>query len=338
MIKDKIISLEYGSGGESYHRLVQEVFVPYFANPELIELGDAAICAFDDQRYLAMTTDAFVVKPLFFPGGDIGSLSVCGTINDLAMSGAKPLYLTCSMIIEAGFAMEDLQKICSSMAQTAKNAGVKIVAGDTKVVEKNACDGIFITTTGVGIFPYGYRRQKQVLATGDKIIISGDIACHGMAVMAARHNLHFEPQICSDVAPLDTLSAAARSVAGGVKLMRDPTRGGISGTLNEWADEHNCAIIIKEEAVPMSAEIAAACNLLGIDPFHVANEGKMVVVASQDQADAVLAAMQKHPLGTTSAIVGEIDMADDQGVYALTEIGSKRIVRTIDGEQLPRIC
>lgn len=335
MTKDEIITLQYGSGGNSYHRLVKEVFLPAFDNPILAELADASVADIASS-HIAMTTDAFVVKPLFFPGGDIGRLAVCGTVNDLAMSGSKPRYLTVSMIIEAGFALDDLRKICSSMATAAQEADVLLVAGDTKVVDKGACDGIFITTAGVGEM---LQQQKpSTVIEGDKIIVSGDIACHGMAIMAARHNLGFAPAIESDVAPLNSLAAAAFAVPDAVKTMRDPTRGGIASTLNEWAESFMVDIIIDEMALPLTNQVRAACDLLGIDPLHVANEGKLLALVDATKAEAVLQALCAHPLGKASAIIGEISKSGEANVFAKTQIGSKRIIHTIEGEQLPRIC
>lgn len=337
MSNDGKITLGYGSGGELYHRLVEEVFLPAFDNPVLRELADSAICPISSEK-IAMTTDSFVVKPRSFPGGDIGRLAVCGTVNDLAMSGAKPLYLTVGMIIEAGFSLSELTSICQSMAKAADEAGVLIVSGDTKVVDKGACDGIFINTSGVGIFESENTMHPSMVKPGDKIIVSGEIASHGMAVMAARHELSFTPVLESDVAPLNSLAAAALSVPNGVKLMRDPTRGGIASTLNEWSAAFGMQVLIEESEMPLSLEVAAACDLLGIDPFYVANEGKLLAVVSAAKADAVLSAMREHPLGEKAAIIGQVNEGEESGVYALTCIGSKRMISMIDGEQLPRIC
>ncbi len=327
----------YGSGGALYHKLVEDIFLPAFDNPILRELADSAICPVDAET-IAMTTDSFVVKPRFFPGGDIGRLAVCGTINDVAMSGATPRYLTAGMIIEAGFSMSELADICRSMAEAAAEAGVLIVSGDTKVVDPGACDGIFINTSGVGVFRAGPLPDAAAVESGDKIIVSGDIANHGMAVMAARHNLGFEPPLYSDVAPLNALAAAAWNFDGGVKLMRDPTRGGIAATLNEWSALLGLPIIIEEDAVPLQPEVASACDLLGIDPFYVANEGKFLAIVAADQAQAVVSAMRAHPLGAKTAIIGEVGRAGECGAFARTCIGSRRRIGMIDGEQLPRIC
>jgi hydrogenase expression/formation protein HypE len=332
------VTLGFGSGGELYHQLVAEMFLPAFANPYLAELADAALCPAGNSR-IAVTCDGFVVKPRFFPGGDIGRLAVCGTVNDLAMSGARPLYLTTALIIEAGFPLTELQSIVDSMAAAAREAGVLIVSGDTKVVDKGACDGLFITTSGVGLYERETELNPRLAQPGDKIIVSGEIASHGMAVMAARHHLDFAPPLASDVAPLASLAAAALKVSG-VKLMRDPTRGGIAATLNEWAAMTGLPILIEEAAVPLAPPVAAACELLGIDPFYVANEGKMLLLTATAQAKAVLAALRAQPQGKQAAIIGELGRVgeDGGGVFARTRIGSKRIVGMIDGEQLPRIC
>lgn len=331
------VTLGYGSGGELYHSLVAEFFLPAFDNPYLAELSDAALCPAGNSR-IALTSDSFVVKPRFFPGGDIGRLAVCGTVNDLAMSGARPLYLTSALIIEAGFPLFELELILQSMAQAAAEAGVLIVGGDTKVVDQGACDGLFITTAGVGIYELERDLGPGLAVPGDQIIVSGEIADHGMAVMAARHQLDFDPPLISDVAPLAALAAVALAVPGGVKLMRDPTRGGIASALNEWAAATGLPVLIEEAAVPIGAASAAACELLGVDPFYVANEGKMLLLTAVDQAEAVLAALRALPQGAKAAIIGELGAGGEQGVFARTRIGSQRIVGMIDGEQLPRIC
>lgn len=336
-MNDKHITLAYGSGGDKYHQLVKEVFVPAFANPYLQSLSDSALCPIDNKK-IAMTTDSFVIKPLFFPGGDIGRVAVCGTVNDLAMSGARPLFLTTGMIIEAGFPVDELKTICRSMAAAAAEANVVIVAGDTKVVDKGECDGIFINTAGVGIFELPQELSPALVEPGDVIIASGEIGTHGMAVMTARHNLDFSPPIASDVAPLNSLVAKMLAVSGAVKLLRDPTRGGIASTLNEWADDIDMSIEIVENNVPISPTVHAACDLLGVDPFYSANEGKLLAIVDAGMAQEVLNVMQEHPLGEKSAIIGQVTEDKPRGVYARTSIGSKRIVMTINGEQLPRIC
>ena len=331
------ITLGYGSGGELYHRLIEEVFLPAFDNEYLRTLADSAVCPID-RGSLAMTTDSFVVEPLFFPGGDIGRLAVCGTVNDLAMSGAKPLYLTVGMIIEAGFPKEDLMRLCHSMTAAAQEAGVLIVTGDTKVVEKGSCDKLFINTSGVGSLPHGPVLAPEKVKPGDRIIVSGTLGDHGMAVMASRHKLEFTPELRSDVAPLNSLVQAAIAESGAVKLMRDPTRGGAASTLNEWADSTGRQFMIREDALPVADNVRAACDLLGIDPLYCANEGKMLLVVEAAKAEDVLRRLQGHPLGRQSAIIGEVGDSAEPGVYIDTLIGSRRLVGVIDGEQLPRIC
>ena len=339
-MKDRHITLAYGSGGEKYHQLVKDVFYPAFANPYLQSLSDAALCPLYGQK-VAMTTDSFVVKPLFFPGGDIGRVAVCGTVNDLAMSGAKPLFLTTGMIIEAGFPVEALQRICRSMAMAADEAGVAIVAGDTKVVDKGECDGIYINTAGIGIFDQQGQKVQlspSLVQAGDVIIVSGEIGSHGMAVMAARHNLGFNEPIISDVAPLNTLVQQIIDIPDAVRLLRDPTRGGIASTLNEWSDDFKMSIEIAENAVPIAPQVRSACELLGLDPFYSANEGKFLAIVAKEKAELVLQKLRSHPLGANSAIIGQVIDSNPRGVYACTSIGSQRIVGMIDGEQLPRIC
>ena len=332
------ISLGCGSGGELYHQLIETVFLPSFRNPYLEKLADSAVCPVASSN-IAITTDSFVVSPRFFPGGDIGRLAICGTVNDLAMSGASPLYITVGMIIEAGFDIDELKCICASMNKAAEEAGVLIVTGDTKVVDKGCCDGIFINTSGVGEFDDKTRLCDDPVATGDKILVSGNIADHGMAIMSARHNLGFDPAIESDSAPLNSLTAELLSRCNGIKLMRDPTRGGVSSTLNEWASATGLPINVNESSIPMAGNTRAACELLGIDPLYCANEGKMLAIVAADEAEKALSVMRKNPLGANAAIIGKIGgAAEESGVFVITEIGSKRVLGMIDGEQLPRIC
>lgn len=333
---DKIL-LAHGSGGRLYHQLVEDVFLPHFHNPLLAELGDSAVCPFPGAK-LAMTTDSFVVQPLFFPGGNIGELAVCGTVNDLAMSGAKPLYLSVGMIIEAGFPLADLLRIVSAMAQKAKEAGVMIVTGDTKVVEAGACDGIYINTAGVGVVEADRDFSRRRIEEGDMIIVSGTLADHGIAVMAARENLAFDPPIESDAAPLASLAEALLKAAPGTKAMRDPTRGGVATTLNEWAQSSSLGILIKEEAVPVSPAVASACELLGLDPLYVANEGKLLAAVPKQESEAALNALHAHPLGKNAAIIGTV-LGEHQGkVFLTTPYGGSRMVDMLSGDQLPRIC
>lgn len=334
--KDKIL-LAHGSGGRLYHQLVEDVFLPHFQNPMLSELGDSAICPFPGEK-LAMTTDSFVVQPLFFPGGNIGELAVCGTVNDLAMSGARPLYLSVGMIIEAGFPLADLLLIVKTMADKAKEAGVMIVTGDTKVVGAGDCDGIYINTAGVGMLEPERDLSGRKMQAGDKIIVSGTLGDHGIAVMAARENLAFDPPIESDAAPLNTLAEVLLKAAPGTKAMRDPTRGGVATTLNEWAQTGGLGILINEDAVPVAPAVASACELLGLDPLYVANEGKLLAAVPQAECEAALNALHAHPLGKNAAIIGTV-LGEHQGkVYLSTPYGGLRMVDMLSGDQLPRIC
>jgi len=333
---DKIL-LAHGSGGRLYHQLVEDVFLPHFQNPMLADLGDSAICPFVGDK-LAMTTDSFVVQPLFFPGGNIGELAVCGTVNDLAMSGARPLYLSVGMIIEAGFAVSDLLRIVSAMAEKAAQAGVMIVTGDTKVVGAGQCDGIYINTAGVGVVEPDRDLSKRKMQVGDMIIVSGTLADHGIAVMAARENLALDPPIKSDAAPLNTLAEALLLAAPGIKVMRDPTRGGVATTLNEWAQGSDLGILLNEEAIPVAPEVASACELLGLDPLYVANEGKLLAVVPKEESEAALKALLAHPLGKNAAIIGSMTGEHSGKVYLSTPYGGLRMVDMLTGEQLPRIC
>ncbi|MCL1874361.1 MAG: hydrogenase expression/formation protein HypE [Clostridiales bacterium] len=338
MDKSSRILLAHGSGGLLYRRLVEEVLLPYFTNPILSQLGDAALCDLPSGR-LALTCDSFVVKPLFFPGGDIGRLAVCGTVNDLAMSGARPLYLTLGLIIEEGFLMADLQRICASIAQAAQEAGVSIITGDTKVVGKGQADGIFINTAGVGVVASqrDLSRGPQV-QPGDKVLLTGSLAQHGMAVMAAREELAIDPPLVSDVAPLPSLTDAIFKAAPGIKLLRDPTRGGVAATLSEWAESTGLSICLEEAALPLERPVAALCELLGLDPLYVANEGKFLAAVPPKEEKAALAALRAHPLGRQAACIGAFTDEPGAKVSITTPYGGRRLVGMISGEQLPRIC
>lgn len=331
------ILLAHGSGGLLYHQLIEEVFLPVYGSCELSKLNDAAVLE-SNGKNLAFTTDSFVVRPRFFPGGDIGRLAVCGTVNDLAMSGAKPCWLSVGMIIEAGLAISELRQIAASIAAAAVEAEVAVVTGDTKVVEKGACDGIYINTAGVGIFEQGVSSPAGNLAEGDKLIISGNIGDHGMAVMAAREQLGFEPPIASDVAPLANLARALMDASPHLKWMRDPTRGGVAGVLNEWAVTAGVNIRIDESALPVADNVARACELLGLDPLYVANEGKLLAAVPAAEAPLALEALRAQPLGVQAAVIGEVTTGRDGRVYLLTPFGGTRIVDQLKGEQLPRIC
>ncbi len=332
------LDLSHGAGGRATAQLIDEIFRPAFDNPLLDAGNDQA--AFDiPAGRMVMSTDAYVISPLFFPGGDIGSLAVHGTINDLAMAGAQPLHLAASYIIEEGFMFSDLQRIASSMGRAAHEAGVAIVTGDTKVVERGKGDGVFITTTGLGIVPAGLDLSGDRARPGDRVILSGCIGDHGVAIMSLRSNLGFETEILSDSAPLHGLVAEMVRVGGrSLRLLRDPTRGGLAASLNEVAHQSRVGIVIEENGIPVREAVAAACELLGLDPLTVANEGKLLAVVAPDAADAVLKAMQAHPLGREAALIGQV-IADDQCfVQMRTSFGGGRIVDWLAGEQLPRIC
>ncbi|NEV77530.1 hydrogenase expression/formation protein HypE [Rhodopseudomonas sp. BR0C11] len=332
------VDLSHGAGGRAMAHLISEIFHAAFDNPMLRAGNDQAAFEVAAGR-MVMTTDGYVVSPLFFPGGDIGSLAVHGTINDVAMAGARPLYLSAGFIIEEGFAFADLKRIADSMAAASRAAGVPIVTGDTKVVERGKADGVFITTTGVGIAPRDLVLSAEQARPGDKVLLSGFIGDHGVAVMSQRQNLAFETSIQSDSAALHELVAAMVAAAPQcLRVMRDPTRGGLAATLNELAQQSAVGFRLDEDAVPVRPEVAAACELLGLDPLYVANEGKLVAVAAPEAADALLAAMRAHPLGRDAAIIGEVIEDDHHFVQMTTAFGGGRIVDWLAGEQLPRIC
>jgi hydrogenase expression/formation protein HypE len=333
-----LVDLSHGAGGRASAQLIDEIFRDAFDNPFLDQGNDQA--AFDVAAgRMVMSTDAYVIWPLFFPGGDIGSLAIHGTINDLAMAGARPLHLAASYILEEGFPLRDVQRIASSMGRAASEAGVAIVTGDTKVVERGKADGVFITTTGIGIVPPGLTLSGDRARPGDCVILSGSIGDHGVAVMSKRGSLGFETDILTDSAALHGLVAAMVAASGpSLRLLRDPTRGGLATTLNEIAQQSHCGFRIKEDCIPVRASVAAACELLGLDPLYVANEGKLVAVAAPGAADTLLAAMRAHPLGREASVIGEV-IADDQNfVQMTTSFGGGRIVDWLVGEQLPRIC
>jgi len=332
------VDLSHGAGGRAMAHLISEIFHAAFDNPMLRAGNDQAAFEVAAGR-MVMSTDGYVVSPLFFPGGDIGSLAVHGTINDVAMGGARPLYLSAGFIIEEGFAFADLKRIADSMAAASRAAGVPIVTGDTKVVERGKADGVFITTTGVGIAPRDLVLSAEQARPGDKVLLSGFIGDHGVAVMSQRQNLAFETSIQSDSAALHELVAAMVAAAPqGLRVMRDPTRGGLAATLNELAQQSAVGFRLDENAVPVRPEVAAACELLGLDPLYVANEGKLVAIAAPEVADALLAAMRAHPLGRDAAIIGEVIEDDHHFVQMTTAFGGGRIVDWLAGEQLPRIC
>jgi len=335
-VKDTIL-LGHGSGGKLSAELIRDIFLPAFQNPVLAHMDDQAIVSVNGQR-LAITTDSFVVKPLFFPGGDIGSLAVHGTLNDLAMGGATPLFLSVAFIIEEGFAMEELRRVVASMRQAAAAAGVQIVTGDTKVVEKGKGDGLFINTTGIGVVPEGVDFSADQARPGDKILLSGSIGDHGIAILAQREGLEFETQIISDSAALHGLVAEMLRVTCDIRCMRDPTRGGVSSTLNEIAQQSGVGIELQESSLPIHEEVKGACELLGLDPLYVANEGKLIAIVPAEVADVLLETMRRHPLGAEAQIIGTVTKKNPGLVTMRTPLGTTRVVDMLAGDQLPRIC
>jgi hydrogenase expression/formation protein HypE len=337
-IRDGLVDLSHGAGGRAMTQLIEEVFLGAFQAPSELQGNDQA--AFDvSAGRMVMSTDSYVISPLFFPGGDIGSLAVHGTINDVAMAGARPLYLAAGFILEEGFPLADLRRIARSMGEAARDAGVSIVTGDTKVVERGKADCVFISTTGIGVVPSGLQLAANRARPGDKVILSGSIGDHGVAVMSQRVNLGFETGILSDSASLHGLVADMVGVAGpSLRLMRDPTRGGLAAALNEIAQQSGVGFSIAEERIPVRPEVLAACELLGVDPLNVANEGKLVAVVSPEGVEVLLAAMRAHPLGRSAALIGEVIADDQHFVQMTTSFGGGRIVDWLAGEQLPRIC
>lgn len=331
------IQLSHGAGGQLSADLIDKIFLPQFTNEILNRMDDQAVIDLPVGR-LAFTTDSFVVDPIFFPGGDIGELAVCGTVNDLSMSGGTPLYLSAAFIIEEGFPMEDLHRIVLSMKASAKRAGVQIVTGDTKVVDKGSCDKIFINTSGIGIIPADIQISGSCLSVGDKIILSGTIAEHGMAVLISRNGLSFESQITSDTAPLNSLVQAMLKASPNIHALRDPTRGGVATTLNEFARQSQVGVQLYQNAIPVRAEVEGACEILGVDPMYVANEGKLIAVIPNNVAQRVLEAMREHELGKDAAIIGEVVSDHPAMVVMKTTLGVNRVVSVAVGEQLPRIC
>lgn len=336
-LTEKNILLAHGSGGKLSHDLVKDVFLPVFDNQVLNQLDDRAEVEVSGVR-LAFTTDSFVVNPPFFEGGDIGKIAVAGTVNDLAMGGAIPLYLSAGFIIEEGFSMEMLRKIVESMKKTADEAGVKIVCGDTKVVEKGSADQIFINTSGIGVVPDGVKISGNQAKPGDKVIINGYIGDHGIAVMAERQGLSFRNKIASDCAPLNGLVSKMLEVSKDINVLRDPTRGGVGTTLNEIAAQSKVGIVLQEDNLPVRDQVMAACEILGFDPIYVANEGKLLAVVPAAIAEDLLAVMKQHPYGKDAAIIGEIVAEHPGKVVLSTGLGGRRIVDMLVGEQLPRIC
>jgi hydrogenase expression/formation protein HypE len=334
-VAEKIL-LAHGSGGKLAHDLVEKSFVKALANPLLDRLDDSAV--FDISGKLAFTTDSYVVSPIFFPGGDIGKLAVCGTVNDLATSGAKPLYLSLSFIIEEGLLVSELEKVVESVQKAVDEAGVKIVTGDTKVVTKGSADKLFINTAGVGVIPEGFNISGTNAKPGDKVLLNGPIGDHGIAVVSKREGLSFATKLKSDCAPLGDLVADMLEASPNIHSLRDPTRGGLATSLNELAKQSQVSVRIEEKKIPVREEVLAACEMLGFDPLYVANEGKMIAIVAPEDAEKVLAAMRKHKYGKDAAIIGEV-MAENPGrVTMKTVLGSSRIVDMLTGDLLPRIC
>lgn len=331
---DEIITLDYGSGGKKTSRLIEKMILPALENPALSELGDGAILPGAGE--LVFSTDSFVVSPIFFPGGDVGKLSVCGTVNDVSVCGAEPKFLSCSFIIEEGFKISDLERIIASIKAQCEKAGVQVVTGDTKVVEKGRGDGIYINTAGIGFMKYPGLSPKNLQA-GDKVILSGTAGDHGTAVMLARNGL-MQGDIRSDCAALNGLCDAILSTGAKVRVLRDPTRGGVATTLNEFIENTALGIELDETAVPVRGEVRAACDMLGLDPLYCANEGKLLAVVSAEDADRVLSAMREHEYGTEAAVIGEVTAKYAGKVVIHTEFGGSRILQKLTGAQLPRIC
>ena len=334
--KDTIL-LGHGSGGTLSADLIRDIFLPAFHNPMLDRLDDQAIVRVNGAR-LAFTTDSFVVKPLFFPGGDIGSLAVHGTVNDLAMGGARPLFLSVAFILEEGLSIESLRRVVQSMREAAVAAGVSIVTGDTKVVEKGSGDQLFINTTGIGIVPEGVDISANRARPGDKVLLSGTIGDHGIAILAQREGLEFESLIESDSAALHTVVAEMLEVTKEVRCMRDPTRGGLSSALNEIAAQSKVGIELIEREIPVREEVRGACEMLGLDPLYVANEGKLIAIVPPIVADGLLATMRRNPLGKNARMIGTVSERHPGLVIMRTDLGTTRIVDMLAGDQLPRIC
>jgi hydrogenase expression/formation protein HypE len=331
------VLLGHGSGGKLSADLLRSIFLPALANPVLERMDDQAVVEVAGIR-VALTTDSFVVNPLFFPGGDIGSLAVHGTVNDLAMGGARPLFLSAAFIIEEGLPMETLRRVVASMQSAAVAAGVQVVTGDTKVVEKGGADGLFINTSGIGVLPDGLSLSADQARPGDCVIISGSIGDHGIAVMAQREGLEFETTIASDSAPLNTLVESMLSATTDIRCMRDPTRGGVSSTCNEIAARSGVGIELIERNLPVKEEVRGACEMLGLDPLYVANEGKLVAIVAPEVAEDLVAVMRGHPLGREAQIIGRVTH-DNRGLVIMrTNVGTARIVDMLSGDQLPRIC
>ena len=341
-LRDKTLTMAHGGGGRAMRELIERLIVPAFDNPRLAALEDqarvglASLAEHGDR--LAFTTDSYVVSPLFFPGGDIGKLAICGTVNDLAMSGAVPLYLSCGLIIEEGLATSDLERVLASMSAMARQTGVQVVTGDTKVVNRGAADRLFINTAGIGVIPKGVNISATRAQPGDMVIVNGTLGDHGVAILVARNELDLQSDIESDCQPLHNLVQTMLAASHDIHCLRDATRGGLATVLNEFAISSKVGMLLQERALPLKPEVRGACEMLGLDVLYMANEGKLVAVVPRAAADAVLAAMRAHPAGVDSAIVGEV-LAEPAGHVILnTLFGGERVVDMLVGEQLPRIC
>lgn len=333
----KHVLLAHGGGGKLTQQMIQKMFLSQFQNSLLEQLHDGAVFSINGTR-LAFSTDSYVINPIFFPGGDIGELAVNGTVNDVAMCGARPLYLSAAFIIEEGFPMEDLWRVVLSMQEAATRADVMLVTGDTKVVDRGKGDKIFVNTSGVGVIEDGIDIHPKRAAVGDTIILSGHIAVHGMAIMSVREGLEFETQIRSDTAPLNDLVQVMLRASKEIHVLRDPTRGGIASALNEIAEKAQVGIMISEEAIPITEDVRGACEILGLDPLYVANEGKLLAFVPEEETESVLAAMKGHPAGRESVVIGRVVANHPGTVIMRSRIGGMRVVDMLSGEQLPRIC
>ena len=331
---DEIITLDYGSGGKKTSRLIESMILPALDNPALSELGDGAVL--EGAETLVFSTDSFVVDPIFFPGGDIGKLSVCGTVNDIAMCGGVPKFLSCSFLLEEGFPVKELEKVIASISAACKKAGVQIVTGDTKVVEKGRGDKIYINTAGIGVLKYPGLSPKAI-REGDKVLVSGTVGDHGTAVMLARNGM-MQGEIRSDCAPLNALAEAVLSCGARVRVLRDPTRGGVATTLNEFVEGSGLGIEIGEEKIPVRPQVQAACDMLGLDPLYCANEGKLLCIVASEDAEKALAAMKRLPEGENAAVIGSVSARYPGKLVMNTAFGGSRILQKLTGAQLPRIC
>ena len=336
-LKPDRIMLAHGSGGQMSHKLIEEIFKPAWDNPWQAAMLDGAVLDLPPGK-VALSTDSFVITPLIFPGGDIGKLAICGTVNDLVACGADPLYLTAAFIIEEGFSIEKLRNIVLSMANCAKTSGIHLVCGDTKVVEKGSADGLFINTTGIGVIPTGINYSPKQIKAEDIVIISGNIGDHGLAVLAQREGLKFNTSAISDCAPLHEIGSKLVPYGPAVRCLRDPTRGGLATVLNELAGQAGLGMVISENRLPISATVNGACAMLGLDPLYMANEGKMVIISSPDAADAIISDLRQLEAAAQAQIIGKVIEQPAGTVLLETELGSARILPMLEGEHLPRIC